>query len=112
MVPSIVSFLQLLIFKVKKKKLVHIKVKVHLIFIICQECSLFTSEFRSSRFSCCTRTLLQSLTTMATPLEALLAQIKKLDLLHRVDDIIPIFDGEVDVGATMHLHANAFEDVI
>ena len=49
---------------------------------------------------------------MAPLLDALLAQLQKLDLLHRVDEIIPMFEGAIDVGATINLHANAFTDVI
>ena len=49
---------------------------------------------------------------MAPLLDALLAQLQKLDLLHRVDEIIPMFEGAIDVGATINLHADAFTDVI
>ena len=49
---------------------------------------------------------------MAPLLDALLAQVQKLDLLHRVDEIIPMFEGAIDVGATINLHTNAFTDVI
>ena len=49
---------------------------------------------------------------MAPLLDALLAQLQKLDLLHRVDEIIPMFEGAIDVGATTNLHADAFTDVI
>ena len=49
---------------------------------------------------------------MATLVKGLLAQIKKLKLLHRVDDIVSTFDGDSYVGALVHLHAEAFEDVI
>ena len=49
---------------------------------------------------------------MAPLLDALLAQLQKLDLLHRVDEIIPMFEGAVDVGATINIHADALTDVV
>ena len=49
---------------------------------------------------------------MAPLLDALLAQLQKPDLLHRVDEIIPMFEGAIDVGATINLHVDAFTYVI
>ena len=49
---------------------------------------------------------------MAPLLDALLAQLQKLDLLHRVDEIIPMVEGAIDVGATINLHGDAFTGVI
>ena len=49
---------------------------------------------------------------MAPLLDALLAQLQKLDLLHRVDEIVPMFEGAIDVGAAINLHTDAFTNVI
>lgn len=49
---------------------------------------------------------------MAPLLRALIAQLGKLELHHRVDEIVPMFEGAIDVHATIHLHADAFTDVI
>ena len=49
---------------------------------------------------------------MAPLLDTLIAQLQKLDLLHKVDEIVPMFEGAIDVGATINLHADAFVDVL
>ena len=48
---------------------------------------------------------------MAPLLDALIEQLRKLDLLHRVDEIIPMFEGTLDVGATIRLHEDAFKSI-
>ncbi len=48
---------------------------------------------------------------MAPLFDALIAQLRKLDLLDKVDEIVPMFEGAIDAGATVHLHADDFAEI-